>query len=235
MLYAFIRRFIAGPLVRRVWRVRLVGDVSALKQGPAVLASNHHGIAETIMLAVLAPRHLTFAAKIELFQGRSLWGRFGAWFLRAIGQAPMDRSGGQASANGLGAVETVLGAGGLVAIFPEGKRSPDGRLYRGHSGVARLALSEAVPVVPVGCRGTDFRAAGWFRSVRRRAPEIAVGPPISFPAALRQAYLDAPDRQAAHAVLRGATDQVMAAIQSLTGQEYVNAYSAQAKALGPVG
>jgi 1-acyl-sn-glycerol-3-phosphate acyltransferase len=196
------------------------------------LAANHHSIAETVMLAALIARPLTFAAKAEVFEGRTPWRRFGAWFLRAVGQAPLDRAGGAASSSGLGSVEQVLAGGGLVGIFPEGKRSPDGRLHRGHTGVARLALDSGAPVLPVGMVGTDFRADGWFRSVRRQRPRILIGQPLDFEAA-RRAYQDAPDRPAAYAVLREATDQVMAAIQALTGQDYVDVYAGRRESLGP--
>lgn len=227
MLYNLLKYLLARPLARYIWRARLVHRERLPREGAMVLAANHVGKAETVMLPALTPRPMTFAAKAELFEGTSPWGRFSNWFLRAIHQVPLDRSGGHFAHSGLGTVESVLAQGGVVGIFPEGKRSPDGRLFRGHTGVARLALTADAPVVPIGFRHTDFRDGGWWRSVRRQAPEVVVGQPLHFDAATRRAFLDAPDRAAALVVLRRVTDQIMKVIQELTEQEYVPVYASE--------
>jgi 1-acyl-sn-glycerol-3-phosphate acyltransferase len=228
VFYELVKYLVARPAAHVVFHTRIHHTDRIPPIGPVILAGNHLGIGETFLLPALITRPVVFAAKAELFEGKG-WHRFGGWFLRAVRQVPMDRTGGRASVSGLGSVETILATGGVVGIFPEGTRSPDGRLHRGHTGVARLALGEGAPVVPVGFRGTDFRHGGWLVSPWFEAPQIVIGEPLTFDAATRQAYLDAPDRAAARAVLRTATDQVMAAIQALTGQEYVDAYAARGK------
>ncbi|MDR1808227.1 MAG: 1-acyl-sn-glycerol-3-phosphate acyltransferase, partial [Propionibacteriaceae bacterium] len=193
-----------------------------------VIAGNHIGTGETFLLPAFIKRPLTFAAKKELFQGTTLWRRFARRLLLAIHQVPIDRAGGSASAGALRSVETVLAEGGVVGFFPEGKRSPDGRLYKGHTGFARLALDQGAVVVPVGCIHTDFRQ-GWLPWPWCYKPELHFGEPIRFPDQVRQAYLAAPTREESGAILRQVTDDVMRAIQAITGQEYVDEYARRQK------
>lgn len=166
-------------------------------------------------------RKLTYPAKKELFAGdRGFWSKVVAWFLRAVDQVPLDRSGGRTSVNAMGPVERRLAEGDLVGIFPEGTRSPDGRLYKGKTGVARMALGSGAPVVPVGISGT---------TVRRKVlgiplldhPTLVFGKPMHFDILA--------DRAEETAVLRWVTDEVMGAISDLTGQKYVDVYGFRAK------
>ncbi len=183
-----------------------------------MLAGNHLSAGDTFLLPALIRRPMTFPAKAELFRGDRGWqSKVVAWFLTAVGQVPMDRSGGVASAQSLQPVLEVLRRGGLVGIFPEGTRSPDGRLHRGRTGVARLALSADVPVIPVGFLNTQLRH-GPLGIPWMTRPVIVIGEPLFFEA--QSVTID--DEQA---VLRDVTDQVMTSIQSLTGQEYVDAYA----------
>jgi 1-acyl-sn-glycerol-3-phosphate acyltransferase len=162
----------------------------------------------------MLPRQMTFPAKAELFVSRGPLSWVVSRFLRAVGILPMNRAGGRASASSMDVVLDALREGKVVGIFPEGTRSPDGRLYRGRTGVARLALATGVPVVPVGVQHTH--PPSWRRSV------VRFGEPLDF-----SAYAGAGnDRD----VLRHVTDEVMAAIQDLSGQRYVEAYATGVKA-----
>nr|WP_246293439.1 lysophospholipid acyltransferase family protein [Naumannella cuiyingiana] len=203
-----------------MWRPWADGLENVPRRGGAVLASNHIGAAETILIPLMAPRRLTFPAKAELFQGRTLPQRVVAAFLRAVGQVPMDRSGGRASAAAMGEVTDVLRSGNLLAIFPEGTRSPDGRLYKGRTGVARLALSAGVPVIPVAVSNTEgVRGPLGMPMVNR--PGVVFGEPMDFSAWH--------DRSTDRNVLRFVTDEIMNGIMELSGQDYVDVYGSSVK------
>jgi 1-acyl-sn-glycerol-3-phosphate acyltransferase len=190
-------------------------------EGGAILASNHLSVSDSIFLPVAVDRPVVFLAKSEYFTGRGLKGRVTALFFRLTNQLPMDRSGGSASANSLGAGEGVLRSGQLLGIYPEGTRSPDGRLYRGKLGVAKLALATGVPVVPVAMIGTDK-----VQPIGKTVPNIRrvgmiVGEPLDFS---RYAGM-ADDRF----VQRSVTDEIMYALMRLSGQEYADVYASTVK------
>lgn len=221
MWYGFFKNLLFAPVVRFLFRARIEGEEHIPASGGAVLASNHIAAGDTFVLPAMMKRKLTFPAKAELFSGKGgLGSKIVAWFLKAVGQVPLDRSGGRVSLDGLGPVLQVLTDGGLVGIYPEGTRSPDGRLYKGRTGVARLALSAGVPVIPVAVSHTE--------AVRTKLgipwiwkPRIVIGEPLDFSA--YAAFHD--DRNG----LRWVTDEVMAAIQQLSGQTYVEAYGTSVK------
>ena len=167
-------------------------------------------------------RRVTFPAKIELFHGRGVKGRILAWFLKGVGQRPMDRSGGRASASGMETVLDVLRKGHLLGIYPEGTRSPDGRLYKGKTGVARLVLQAGVPVIPVGMISTELVPSRFFKIPTMRRPKIRIGKPMDF-----SAYAHAGNDRA---VLRWITDEIINAVMELSGQTYVDVYATAAKA-----
>ncbi len=219
-VYLFLKWAVARPLFRVLFRPRLEGLENVPRHGPLILAGNHLDAGETILIPAMFNRRLTFPAKRELFDGRSPRGRLLAWFLRLVRQVPIDRSGGQASADGMGEVAKVLARGHALAMFPEGTRSPDGRLYKGHTGVARLALQFGVPVVPVGLIDTRL-TKGPFGIPWYRHPVMRFGRPLDF-----SAYAEAGNNRD---VLRWVTDQVMVAIQDLTGQTYLDMYAVGAK------
>lgn len=221
MWYQFFKYVFVVPYGRLVIRPKVVGRDNVPRQGPVILASNHQEALDSVLLPGSMHRTVVFPAKAELFTGdRGLKSKLVAWFMKAIKQVPMDRAGGRASAVGLEPVLEVLRDGGVVGIYPEGTRSPDGRLYRGRTGVARIALASGAPVVPVAMSGTKL--------VRNRLglpvledPRVEFGRPI---------HLDAPAGETpSTGELRRATDAVMSAIQELSGQEYVDVYASRVK------
>lgn len=217
--YWFFKAILWLP-IQLVGPTKVRGARNVPKTGGVVLASNHISYAETVLIPANLHRRVTFPAKAEAFGSKTLGGRVLAWFLKAIGQLPMDRSGGRASAASMNAADQVLADGGVLGIFPEGTRSPDGRMYKGRTGMARLVLHNRVPVVPVGVVGTEF-VRGPFGIPRVRDARIAYGDPLDFTAWAEHAG----DRD----VLRWVTDATMAEVQKLTGQSYVDAYASSVK------
>lgn len=216
--YTLFKYLLFRPVCLIFFRPVIVGEHNIPATGGAVIAGNHLSSGETFLLPAVIRRPMTFPAKAELFRGDKGWqSKVVAWFLRAVGQVPLDRSGGTASARSLQPVMEVLQAGGLVGIFPEGTRSRDGRLYRGRTGVARLAVGARVPVVPVGFFDTQM-FPGPFGIPWMRRPRIVIGEPLDFTGRLGPGADE-------HAVLREITDEVMEAIRALTGQEYVDEYA----------
>ena len=215
--YGLFKAALFRPVVRGLFRAKITGAENIPATGPVLLASNHLSAGETFVLPAMVRRRMTFPAKAELFRGdRGLGSKIVAGFLRLIGQIPLDRSGGRVSMAALGPVLDELAAGGAVGIFPEGKRSPDGRLYKGKTGVARLALASGAPVVPIAMFDTQtVRTRLGVPWIRR--PRIVVGEPLRF-----DEYRGGVDD---HAVLRWVTDEVMNAIMELSGQTYVDLYA----------
>ncbi|NLE98529.1 MAG: 1-acyl-sn-glycerol-3-phosphate acyltransferase [Propionibacterium sp.] len=217
--YQFFKQVIFRPLVKWGFRARVQGLDNVPTSDGAILVSNHIATMDSIVVPAMMPREVTFPAKAELFQGKSVGAKIVAWFLKAVGMVPMERGGGRASIESLKAISDVLAKGNLVAIYPEGTRSPDGRLYRGHTGMARMALRNDVPVLPVGVIGTET-VRGLFGIPWVRRPLVIIGEPMRFPQ-----YAGSNEIK----VQRYVTDEVMAAIQQLTGQAYVDVYGARVK------
>ena len=220
MWYELFKYGFFTPIVRGVIRPWVSGAENIPAEGGAILAANHLAAAETILLPASITRRMTFPAKAELFRGdRGPVSKVLAWFLKAVGQVPMDRSGGAVSAQGLQPVIDALAGGALVGIFPEGTRSPDGRLYKGKTGVARLVVASGAPVLPVGMVGTQAERGALGVPMLKR-PGIIIGEPLDF-----SEYRGATDQR----TLRHITDRIMAAIQELTGQSYVDVYASRVK------
>lgn len=217
--YSFFKTVLVRPVVKFWLGVKIEGT-EKIPEGGCVLAGNHLDAGDTFSLPSLIKPQVTFPAKRELFEGKGFRNRVVAWFLTAVGQAPIDRSGGRQSAAGLGSVTDVLRDGGVVAIFPEGTRSPDGRLYKGHTGVARLALVSGRPVLPVGMINTKL-VKNRLGIPTMTDARIVIGDPIDFSAWSGQDN----DQK----VLRWVTNEVMGAIQQLTGQTYVDVYASRVK------
>ncbi|GAA4365779.1 lysophospholipid acyltransferase family protein [Paeniglutamicibacter cryotolerans] len=222
MFYWIMKRLFIAPFVNIVFRPWVKGLERIPAQGGAILASNHLSVSDSIFLPVAVSRPVVFLAKSDYFTGRGIKGRATALFFRLSNQLPMDRSGGTASANSLGVGAQALLDGQLLGIYPEGTRSPDGRLYRGKLGVAKLALETGVPVIPIAMIGTDK-----VQPIGKRLPNIRrvgmiVGEPLDFS---RYAGL-AEDRF----VQRSVADEIMYAIMRLSGQEYADTYAATVKA-----
>ncbi len=221
MFYWLLKRIILGPVLHAVFRPWVRGEEHIPAEGGAILASNHLSFSDSIFLPLVVRRRVTFLAKADYFTGRGVKGRLTAAFVRGVGQLPVDRSGGQASEAALRTGLRVLGRGELLGIYPEGPRSPDGRLYRGKTGVARMALEGKVPVLPVAMIGTDK-----VQPIGRKIPHlgrvgVVIGPPLDF-----SRYEGMADDRF---VLRSITDEIMYELMELSGQEYVDVYAATMK------
>jgi 1-acyl-sn-glycerol-3-phosphate acyltransferase len=221
MFYWFLKRILLGPLLRVSFRPWAEGLDNVPATGPAILASNHLSFSDSIFLPLLVNRRITFLAKSDYFTGGGLRGRLTARFFTGVGQLPVDRAGGRASEAALRTGLRVLQGGHLLGIYPEGTRSPDGRLYRGKTGVARLALEAKVPVLPVAMIDTEkAQPPGQIRPNIRRVG-VRIGKPLDFS---RYEGLES-DRF----VLRSITDEIMYELMMLSGQEYVDVYAASMK------
>lgn len=235
VLYMFLKTFVVGPVVELAFRPRAEGLENIPAHGPAILASNHLSVSDSVFLPVAAERPIYFLAKSEYFSGPGPWGRLVAAFFRGIRQIPMDRSGGPGSARSLDRALAVLEEGNLLGIYPEGTRSPDGRLYRAKLGVARLALRSGVPVLPVAMVGTDqvqpigSRLPRPWR--RRRGERAQVRTLVGAPVDLSDCLPAVPGELPGRAEQRRAADRIIQAIQQLSQQEYVDLYAGSVKQL----
>jgi 1-acyl-sn-glycerol-3-phosphate acyltransferase len=216
-----LSKLIAGPFLRLMVPTTVTGAENIPATGPVIIASNHLSVIDTIYLPLMIERPVSFAAKSEVFTGTRPRDRLLATYLRRTNQLATDRGGARAAQAMLDAAVDRLKSGQLFGIYPEGTRSPDGRLYRGRTGVGYLALHSGAPVVPVAMIGTD-RVLPPGRSVPRRSQiEIRIGEPLTFdeyrgkPAGARQR--------------REITDEVVRAIQKLSGQEFVSMYASDRK------
>ena len=210
------------PILRLLFRPWIAGLENVPPTGGVILASNHLSFSDSIFLPLLVPRRVTFLAKSDYFTGRGPKGRLKNLFFRSVGQVPLDRSGGKASEAALRTALKILRNGRLLGLYPEGTRSPDGRLYRGKTGVARMALAAGVPVIPVAMIDTHKMQPPGKLMPKVMRIGVLIGEPLDFS---RYAGMEG-DRL----VLRSMTDEIMYAIMLLSGQEYVDRYAATAKA-----
>src|SRR4051812_20993290 len=216
-----MKTVVLGPILRLIFRPWITGVDNVPTEGPVILASNHLSFSDSIFLPLLLDRKVTFLAKADYFTGRGAKGRATAMFFRLADQLPIDRGGGRASEAALNTGLKVLRRGDLLGIYPEGTRSPDGRLYRGKTGVARMALEAGAPVIPVAMVGTDEA-----QPIGRKLPKVVrigvkIGKPLDFS---RYEGMEG-DRF----VLRSITDEIMYELMKLSGQEYVDIYAASMK------
>ena len=221
MWYFAFKYVFLGPLLRLLGRPTIEGLENIPAEGPAILASNHLAVMDSFFLPLMCPRRIYFLAKAEYFTGTGLKGRFQKWFYTAVGQIPIDRSGAEAAAGALTAASRQLDKGELMGMYPEGTRSPDGRLYKGKTGLARIALETGGPVIPVAMIGTDkFNPPGTVR-FRPTKITVKVGKPLNF------------DRyegmQGNRFIERSVTDEIMYELMRLSGQQYVDVYAASLK------
>jgi 1-acyl-sn-glycerol-3-phosphate acyltransferase len=221
LFYWFLKWIALGPILRLVFRPQATGVENVPDEGPVILASNHLSYADWLFMPLTLSRRVSFVAKAEYFTTPGIKGWFQKHFFRGSGQIPIDRSGANAAEGALTSAKGILAKGEIFGIYPEGTRSHDGKLYRGKTGVARLALETGVPVIPVAVVGTDVVAppGKTFGSFTR--PIVRFGKPLDFS---RYEGLEN-DRY----ILRSITDEIMYEIMNLSGQEYVDMYASRAK------
>jgi 1-acyl-sn-glycerol-3-phosphate acyltransferase len=216
-----LSRAIAGPILRAIGRPKVVGMENVPTAGAAILASNHLSIIDSVYLPLIVERPVVFPAKAEYFTATGLVGRLWAAYLRATNQLRMDREGARAAQATLDAALDLLRRGELFGFYPEGTRSPDGRLYRGRSGIGWLALNSGALVIPVAMVGTRKMLPPGSWLLRPRRVEIRIGKPLGFGHLAGE-----PPAKARRLV----ADEVMRAIGELSGQEYVHRYASDVKA-----
>ena len=221
-MFYWLMKMVVGPLLRVMFRPWVRGLDHVPATGGAILASNHLAVIDSFVLPLVLSRKIRFIGKAEYFTGTGIKGRLKAGFFRGVGTIPVDRGGGKASEAALRTGLGVLESGNLFGIYPEGTRSPDGRLYRGKTGEARLALEAGVPVIPVAMIETNVA-----QPIGKVIPKpirigVVIGEPLDF-----SRYQGMENDRF---ILRSVTDEIMYALMSLSGQEYVDMYAATAKA-----
>src|SRR5450432_3595285 len=222
-MFYWVVKAILAPILRLVFRPWAEGADYVPRTGPAILASNHLSFSDHFFAPLPLPRKVVFLAKSEYFTGRGLKGLVSRAFFAGVGQIPVDRAGGEASERALRTGLRVLAQGDLLGIYPEGTPTPDGRLYRGKTGVARLALEARAPVVPTAMiGGFEFQPPGKIAPQLRIRPGVRYGKPLDF----SRYYGMEQDR----VVLRAMTDEIMYELMKLSGQEYVDEYAQRGKA-----
>ena len=221
MWYWVFKYILIGPFLRVLGRPKVEGLENIPTSGPAILASNHLAVVDSLYLPLMVPRRITFLAKSEYFTTPGLKGRLLKFFYAGAGQVPIDRSGGKASQGALISARVVLEEGKLLGLYPEGTRSPDGRLFKGKTGIARIALETGAPVIPVAMVGTDVMNPIGSKSFRPSKIVVRVGKPLDF---TRYEGLGG-----SRFIERAITDEIMYALMKLSGQEYVDIYAASLK------
>ncbi|MFE6285333.1 lysophospholipid acyltransferase family protein [Streptomyces sp. NPDC057877] len=212
---------VLGPIMRLMFRPRVEGLEHIPGEGPVILAGNHLTFIDSIVLPLVTKRQVFFIGKDEYVTGKGLKGRLMAWFFTGVGMIPVDRDGASGGVAALMTGRRVLEEGRMFGIYPEGTRSPDGRLYRGRTGIARLTLMTGAPVVPFAMIGTDKLQPGGAGMPRPGRVTVRFGEPMEF------SRYDGMGRD--RYVLRAVTDSVMAEVMRLSGQEYVDMYATKAK------
>ncbi|GAB77095.1 1-acyl-sn-glycerol-3-phosphate acyltransferase [Austwickia chelonae] len=210
-------RRIAGPVLRAVLRAQVDGQENVPTTGPVIIAANHLSFFDSIILPITSPRPITFLAKAEYFTGTGLSGAWNRFFFTAVGAIPVDREEARAAQKSLDLALGVLADQRVFGIYPEGTRSRDGRLYRGHSGIGHLVLESGAPVVPVGLRGTERIQPVGASFPRPAKVEVHFGRPLY----LREKYSGKPRGTARREI----ADEVMRAIHALSGQEWAGEHN----------
>jgi len=222
MYYRLFKHVLLGPGLKAYYQPWAEGLEHIPDEGGAILASNHLSFSDSIFLPLVMKRKVVFLGKAEYFTASGVRGYATRSFMEGVGTIPVHRGGGRASEAAITTGLEVIRGGELLGIYPEGTRSPDGKLYRGKTGVARMAIEGGVPVIPVAMIDTEKA-----QPIGQRVPSrdykvgVRVGAPLTF-----EKYANRPDDRG---VLREATDEVMRAIQALSGQEYVDRDAAQVK------
>jgi 1-acyl-sn-glycerol-3-phosphate acyltransferase len=217
VFYWVLKYVLLGPALHLAYRTRVKGIENIPASGPVILASNHLSFVDSLFIPLMCPRPVVFLGKADYFDRKRT-----AWFFRSVNVIPVRREGGSAGEAAILTGIRVLREGNVIGIYPEGTRSPDGRLYRGKTGVARMALEAQATVIPVAVRGTpEVMPLDAKRPRLRGRPQVEFGRPLRF-----ERYYDRPrDRF----VLRSVTDEIMYEIMMLSGQEYVDEYASKVK------
>ncbi len=219
MAYGLLKSFLL-PVLTLLFRPKVAGLRNVPATGPVIIASNHLSFSDSIFMPLVVPRKVTFLAKSEYFTSPGLKGLIKKLTFIALGQVAVDRAGGSRSEAALLTGLSVLAQGDCLGIYPEGTRSPDGRLYRGRTGIARLAMESGAPVIPVAMFNThEIQPTGKLIPKIKRV-KMVFGEPIYFPHAHESSNPEA---------LRKATDKIMKTLQEISGQEYVDIYASEAK------
>ncbi len=221
-MYWIFKHLIIGPLLKTIYRPWVEGSENMPATGPVIIVGNHLSVVDSFFMPLMIDRRVYFLAKSDYFKGRGLTGWIVKNFMLAVGQLPIDRSGGKASEASLNTGLSVLEQGNVLGIYPEGTRSPDAKLYRGRTGVARLVLESGALVVPIVMIDTEKAMPIGAKLPKIRRIGTVIGKPIDFS---RFAGMSA-DRF----VLRSVTDEIMFEIQRLSGQEYVDVYASSVRA-----
>ncbi|MGL5808509.1 MAG: lysophospholipid acyltransferase family protein [Nocardioides sp.] len=216
MLYR-VAGAVIPPVFKAIWRPEVTGLDNVPTTGPVILASNHLSFADSVVIPVVVPRKVVFLAKESYFTGTGIKGAATRWWFEGVGMLPVDRDDAQSAMDSLETARQVLAAGDAFGIYPEGTRSRDGRLYRGRTGVAHLALTTGVRVVPVGLVGTHELQPVGTRVPRLVTVRLHFGTPIDFAGRF--------DGVAPGRARRLATDEIMDAIAALSGQERADFYN----------
>ncbi len=217
MAYRLLKSFLI-PILTLLFRPKVTGLRNVPHNGPVIIASNHLSFSDSIFMPLVVPRKVTFLAKSEYFTSPGIKGFIKKMTFIALGQVPVDRSGGRRSEAALLTGLSILAAGDCIGIYPEGTRSPDGRLYKGRTGIARMAIDSGAAIIPVAMFNTaEIQPTGQVVPKVRRV-EMIFGEPMYFEG-------DSSDLK----LLREITDRIMNTIQSLSGQEYVDIYASEAK------
>ena len=224
MWYWLVKYIALGPLLSLLGRPKVEGLEYVPSSGPAILASNHLAVMDSFFLPLVVRRRITFLAKSEYFTGTGLKGWLSRWFFTAVGQVPIDRSDADAAQAALNTAEQVLAQGKLLGMYPEGTRSPDGRLYKGKTGLGRLALETGVPVIPVAMIGTNVVNPPGSTMLRFGRVTVRFGKPMEFSRFEGMA--------GNRFIERAVTDEVIYELMGLSGQEYVDIYAASLKDRG---
>jgi 1-acyl-sn-glycerol-3-phosphate acyltransferase len=235
--YGLLKTALVGPALRLAFRPLAEGVDGFPAEGAALLVANHQSFADSLFMPLAAPRPVKFLAKAEYFTGGGIRGRLSAGFFRGVGSIPIDRTNASAADPALATALRLLAEGQVVGMYPEGTRSPDGRLYKGRTGVARIALAARCPVIPCAIFGTRrIQPTGRKVPVPTLHPSgrvrIVFGKPLEFSRYTAEdgsAWAELAGTEAERAVLRAVTDEIMLTLARMTGNEYVDVYASTVK------
>jgi 1-acyl-sn-glycerol-3-phosphate acyltransferase len=227
MFYWLMKNIIAGPILKGIFRPWVVGAHHVPSEGPVILASNHLSFVDSVFLPLVIDRDMVFLAKSEYFTGKGLRGWATKWFMKGTGMLPIDRSGGKASEASLNTGLRVLSEGKVLGIYPEGTRSPDAKLYRGRTGIARMVLEAGVKVIPVAMIDTEKVMPIGAKWPKLRRLGVIFGEPLDF--SRFEGFEE--DRF----ILRAITDEIIYELAGLSGQQYEDVYASSKRETRVIG